>query len=60
MPDQVVSHDIENGLLVEIDWEVPFGKGPVGVSYRGPDSLSPAGTAFLKALRHAAKAMQKS
>ncbi len=58
MPDQVVSHDIENGLLVEIDWVVPFGRGPVGVSYRGPDSLSPAGTAFLAALRRAAKAMQ--
>jgi molybdate transport repressor ModE-like protein len=58
MPDHVVSHDIEHGLLVEIDWQVPFGKGPVGVSYRGPDSLSPASAAFLEALRQAAKTMQ--
>jgi len=60
MPEHVVSDDIDNGLLVEVDWKVPFGKGPVGVSYRGPDSLSPAGAAFLKALRHAANAMQES
>ena len=59
MPEHVVSYDIENGLLVKVDWTVPFGEGPVGVSYRGPDSLSPAGNEFLKALRHAAKAMQR-
>ena len=53
-------HRHANGLLVEINWTVPFGKGPVGVSYRGPDALSPAGTAFLKALRHTAKAMRES
>ncbi len=57
MPKHVVSHDVENGLLVEIPWVVPFGKGPVGVSYRGPDSLSPAGSAFLGALRRAAKTL---
>jgi DNA-binding transcriptional LysR family regulator len=60
MPDHVVSHDIENGLLVEIDWQVPFGKGPVGVSFRGPDSLSPASTAFLAALRQAANRYQEN
>jgi DNA-binding transcriptional LysR family regulator len=59
MPQQVVSHDIGNGLLVELDWTVPFGMGPVGISYRGPDSLSPAAAEFVKALRQAAKAMQK-
>lgn len=60
MPEHVVSYDIENGLLARLDWVVPFGKGPVGVSYRGPDTLSPAGIEFLKALRQAAKAMQSS
>jgi DNA-binding transcriptional LysR family regulator len=60
MPAHVVSYDIENGLLVEVDWAVPFGKGPVGVTYRGPDSLSPAATAFLAALRQTAEAMRKS
>ncbi|MBT5218169.1 MAG: LysR family transcriptional regulator [Woeseia sp.] len=60
IPKHVITSDIDNGLLVEINWTVPFGKGPVGVSYRGPDALSPAGTAFLKALRHTAKAMRES
>ncbi len=60
MPEHVVSYDVDNGLLAEVDWTVPFGKGPVGVSYRGPDSLSPASFEFLKALRNAAKAMQES
>jgi len=59
MPEQVACSDVENGMLVEVDWAVPFGEGPVGISYRGPDSLSPAGTEFLKALRQVAKAMQK-
>lgn len=53
MPEHVVSHDIESGLLSKLDWSVPFGNGPVGISYRGPDSLSPAGIEFLKALHDA-------
>ena len=51
MPEHVVAHDIEGGRLAELTWSVPFGNGPVGVSYRGPDSLSPAGAEFLAALR---------
>ncbi|MCY3815753.1 MAG: LysR substrate-binding domain-containing protein [Gammaproteobacteria bacterium] len=50
MPEHVVAQDVNSGLLVELDWSVPFGKGPVGISYRGPDSLSPAAFEFLKAL----------
>ena len=57
MPEHVATSDIDNGLLVALDWNVPFGKGPVGVSFRGPDSLSPASAAFLDALRKAATAM---
>jgi len=60
MPEHVVSYDIENGLLAEVDWAVPFGKGPVGVTYRGADSLSPAASAFLTALRQAAGKMRES
>lgn len=55
MPEHVASYDIDNGMLAEIDWPVPFGNGPIGISYRGADALSPAGTAFLAALRNAAK-----
>ena len=58
MPEHVASPEIEGGELAGINWPVPFGNGPVGVSYRGSDSLSPAGNAFLDALRRAAKAMQ--
>ena len=54
MPSHVVAQDIENGYLALVNWTVPFGEGPVGVSYREGDSLSPAGAAFLKALRRAA------
>ncbi|MDJ0652975.1 MAG: LysR substrate-binding domain-containing protein [Xanthomonadales bacterium] len=54
MPEHVVSYDIEHGLLARLDWTVPFGQGPVGVSHRGADSLSPAAGEFLKALRKAA------
>lgn len=60
MPEHVVSHDIASGMLALLNWSVPFGKGPVGVSYRGPNSLSPAGSEFLKALRHTAEAMRKT
>jgi len=60
MPEHVVAPDIAQGLLVEVDWTVPFGKGPIGVSYRGPDSLPPAGAEFLGALRQAAKHIQDS
>jgi len=59
MPEHVVSADVDNGLLVELDWNVPFGKGPIGISYRDADSLSPASAEFLNALRHAAAELQK-
>lgn len=51
LPAHVAALDVEAGLLTSIDWDVPFGKRPVGVSYRGDNSLSPAGNAFLQALR---------
>ncbi len=54
MPAHVAMLDIGSGLLTRIDWVAPFGAGPVGVSYRGKQSLSPAGNAFLDALRAAA------
>lgn len=60
MPDHVVYQDIKHGLLADIDWTVPFGNGPVGVSYRNRDSLSPAGTVLLQALRTASVGLQSS
>lgn len=58
MPAQVVAHDIAQGVLKQLSWEVPFGVGPVGVSYRGAGRLSPAGQTFLQALREVAAGME--
>lgn len=55
MPAEVVSQDIENGHLAQLDWAVPFGHGPIGVSLRINDDLSPAGRAFKAALHLAAR-----
>ena len=53
MPAEVVAQDIENGHLARLDWDVPFGQGPIGISYRNDNSLSPAGVAFKAALHSA-------
>jgi len=57
MPAAVVSHDVANTHLVELDWQVPFGHGPIGVSLRVGDDLSPAGRAFKAALHAAARSV---
>lgn len=56
MPAEVVAQDITNNHLSLLDWTVPFGHGPIGVSLRADDELSPAGRAFKAALRQVAKA----
>jgi len=56
MPAEVVSQDIAKGHLSLLDWTVPFGHGPIGVSLRTEDELSPAGRAFKAALHRAADA----
>ncbi len=55
LPEQVALRETEDNQLSALDWTVPFGKGPVGVSYRGPDTLSPAASVFLKTLRKVAR-----
>ncbi|RBW63329.1 LysR substrate-binding domain-containing protein [Ruegeria sp. A3M17] len=57
MPAHVVSDDIASGVLKPLAWNVPFGEGPVGVSFRSDESISPASRAFVRALRRAAKAL---
>lgn len=57
MPSHVVAQDVELGLLRTLPFTVPFGSGPVGVSFRGQDQLSPAGTEFLDALSAVAETM---
>ena len=53
LPADVVRQDLRNGYLRELNWKVPFGHGPVGISYRDKDSMSPAGRAFMGALHRA-------
>ncbi len=55
MPAEVIAQDIRNGYLSQLDWVVPFGQGPIGISYRNDTSLSPAGRAFRQALHEAAQ-----
>lgn len=50
MPTEVVQQDVENGFLTALDWDVPFGQSPIGLTFRDDDSLSPAGRAFKEAL----------
>lgn len=53
MPAHVAAQDIASGLLAQLDLTLPFGNGPVGVSYRRNGQMSPAGEAMLQALRRA-------
>ncbi|MDE0345665.1 MAG: LysR substrate-binding domain-containing protein, partial [Boseongicola sp.] len=54
MPEEVTAQDVGNGNLVRLDWTVPFGRGPIGISLRADDSLSPAARAFKAALHEVA------
>ncbi len=54
MPEEVTAHDVGNGHLARLDWPVPFGQGPIGISLRADDSLSPAARAFKAALHKVA------
>ncbi|MCY3997551.1 MAG: LysR substrate-binding domain-containing protein [Rhodobacter sp.] len=58
MPAEVVAEDIRNGHLVKLDWTVPFGHRPIGLSLRADGELSPAGRAFKTALHVAARSRQ--
>ena len=50
LPAQVAEADFASGALVRLDWQVPVGAGPVGVSFRQSGSLSPAARAFVAVL----------
>ena len=54
MPREVTAQDIGNGNLVRLDWPVPFGQGPIGISLRADGTLSPAARAFKTALHKVA------
>lgn len=50
LPSHVAATDLEYGGFVELDWRVPVGTGPVGVSFRRQGSLSPAAQVFIRTL----------
>ncbi|SNZ20222.1 LysR substrate-binding domain-containing protein [Cohaesibacter gelatinilyticus] len=60
MPSHVPEQDVAQGNLAILDWEVPFGSGPVGVSYNAKARLSPAAQALLRALQDIAVDAQSS
>lgn len=47
MPAHVAADDIAAGRLAALDWPVPVGEGPVGVTLRAEGPLSPAAGALL-------------
>ena len=55
LPSQVASRGVAAGVMTTLPFDVPFGAGPVGVSFRGEDRMSPAGRALLDALRAVAE-----
>ena len=55
MPAEVMTQDLANKYLSELNWIVPFGQGPIGISYHSNTGLSPAGNAFKHALHRAAQ-----
>ena len=57
-PRQGVTLDVTLGALARLDYTLPFGSGPIGVSHRGEDLLSPAALVFLGALRDEAARAQ--
>jgi len=56
MPAHVAAQDIASGLLQEIPWSLPIDDGPVGVTFRSANQLSPAAASFLQALKDVATA----
>ncbi len=50
LPVHVAAGDIAGGAFARLDWVVPVGAGPVGVSFRRSGGLSPAARAFIKVL----------
>ena len=57
LPYQVVKTEVDQNLLEIIPYKLNISSGPVGVSYRSQDALSPAAAEFLEGLRHTASSL---
>ncbi len=51
LPYQVIEREIDQGEIKTVPFKLNISSGPVGVSYRGVESLSPAASEFLLELR---------
>ena len=58
MPAHVPAFDITNGTLNELSFTMPVGTGPVGVSFRQGNNISPAASAFISTLQDVARAFK--
>jgi len=57
LPGQVAAVEIAGGAFARLDWAVPVGTGPVGVSFRRSGGLSPAAQAFIRKLSEVGKSI---
>ena len=59
VPRSVAALDMALNVLVPLDLALPFGSGPIGVTHRGEDQLSPAALHFLLALEEEADVLNR-
>lgn len=57
VPRLVVAADVATGTLAALPWTAPFGAGPVGITTRDGDALSPAARRLVRHLRAVAAAL---
>ncbi|MEJ6387971.1 LysR substrate-binding domain-containing protein [Gymnodinialimonas ulvae] len=60
VPRAVAALDMATNVLARLDYALPFGSGPVGVTYRGEDQMSPAALLFLLALQEEAAMLRRA
>ncbi|MEX3016076.1 LysR substrate-binding domain-containing protein [Gymnodinialimonas hymeniacidonis] len=59
VPRTVAALDMALNVLTRLDYALPFGSGPIGVTHRGDDQLSPAALLFLLALQEEAEVLNR-
>ena len=58
LPVHVIEPEIDRGVLAVVACDLNISSGPVGVSYRSDEALSPAAREFLAELRHISVQME--
>ncbi|MEX0343824.1 MAG: LysR substrate-binding domain-containing protein [Rhizobiaceae bacterium] len=58
LPVHVIEPEIDRGALAVVVCDLNISSGPVGVSYRSDEALSPAAREFLSELRHVSAHME--